>query len=380
MRYFFIIILSFLTLSSDAQLKDLFNMEEVPEMNGVKQWIEKNIYPILYYNLTHSTAGYSDNKFLQFSLVGDTNYVSISFVNSGVEARFRLKKPVFKKMKTDRLGVNYENNISNYNVDFRADKFNFTYEEYFYLANKVLKLDDRLVVANTLNRMIDDFNSKIPREQQLIADINKKTRLNIPTEYKGYIVDHVVSYIRKDSTYTVPQVIYITYIKNKKDKQTLSNLNYYFAGLMTGKPIDQVDEYINPKVIIQPVNKEQLVIPPHILRTIVSDTTITGRDTLAVLNFYTATATLKYREQMLEINFEGDCNYPVRIIKGKKEKFILETREHKWDKISSKEAQYKNFTSFTLQITPKKMSIIAEERSGKYLIYSNKINLKRLLK
>lgn len=143
--------------------------------------------------------------------------------------------------------------------------------------------------------------------QQLVDDVNKKMRSKI--KYPANDDLHLLmSLLKAQFQDTIPQVIFHTYLQDKKENVTFQKLNHFFAIAIRDDVASHTDRLINPEVKIG-VNKVEILEFPKSMLVPLNTTA----DTAVRFLYKGITATLNYKARELYITFTVHLDQPAQL-------------------------------------------------------------------
>jgi hypothetical protein len=160
--------------------------------------------------------------------------------------------------------------LAEYSIPFYSfkssafDPITFQYNtlDYFLLGLKAYRINDSELIANVLNRMVDDnYHNKTSKFDILINDINKNKKYNIPLLLeKEQNIEGVIRALSKVSK-DIPKLMYDVYIYNEKsEEKAWANMQEFY-----NFNSDNIKKYLNDQIndyLIIKIDKPELLLFP----------------------------------------------------------------------------------------------------------------------
>jgi hypothetical protein len=262
-----LLIFSSYTIYSQAKVEELYeykvNENLIKKDEKLKFWLDSLMSKVYYVGHEFSQSLHQEQSFHSFNLITkDTLLIKIP----GTPLKLSFKT-VAKKTRgkiTQPLTVEY--NIPFFSKTMSGfDPITFQYKasDYFLFGLKALRINDRELIANVLNRMIDDnYESKVSKFDLLINDINQTKKFSIPLlNEKEKDIAGVIRELNK-VTKDIPMLIYEVYIDNKSEEKKWDNVqefyNYFSQDIKK-----YLDDLINDYLVIKMDKPELLVFPTN---------------------------------------------------------------------------------------------------------------------
>ncbi|TPG41510.1 hypothetical protein [Flavobacterium pectinovorum] len=267
-RLLLLLILSSFIVNSQSKIQELYeykvNDHLIKKDENLQFWLDSLTYKINYVGNNYSQSFHHEQSFTTFNLITkDTLLIKIP------------KTPLklsFKTIQKSNRGKSSQPLIVEYNIPFYSKSTNafdpttFQYKafDYFRLGLEILRINERELIANTLNRMIDDnYKSKTSKFDILINDINKNKKYNIPLiKEKDQNIQEVIRELNK-VTKDIPKLIYDVYIYDKKgEEKTWSNVQEFYNAISDNIKT-YLDNYINDWLVIKLERPELILFPTN---------------------------------------------------------------------------------------------------------------------
>lgn len=268
------ILLNF-NIYSQATVKELYeydvNDNLIKKDENLKFWLDNLIHNVYYIGHNFSQSYKHDQSFTKFNLIkkGTKNSkeskdtILIPIPKSPLKLSFEtVKKTVRGNITQDILA---EYSIPFYSFNYGAfDPVTFQYKtlDYFLLGLKAYRINNGELIANILNRMVDDnYDNKTSKFDILINDINKRKKYDIPLLLeKEKNIQGVINALNKVSK-DIPVLIYDVYIYNKKSEEKAWANMQEFYNFQSDNIKKYLDDQINDYLIIKIDGPELLLFP-----------------------------------------------------------------------------------------------------------------------
>lgn len=315
--FFLIIFLNF-NIYSQGHVKELYqydvNNTLIKKDENLKFWLDNLMKNLFYVGHSFSQSFKHDQSFTKFNLIkkGTRNSeeikdtILITIPNSPLKVSFETVKKMVRGNITQDIVMEYY--IPFYSFNHGAfDPITFQYKslDYFKLGLKAYRINNSELIANILNRMIDNkHDDKTSKFNILINDINKVKKYDIPllTEKQQNIQSalYALSKVSQD----IPLLMYDVYIFDKKSEgKSWENMQEFF-NLNTDNIKKYLDDLINDNLIIKVDQPEKLLFPANWIKENRSATPL--KDMFKSFNFSRVLFKKNQFEHCFEIMFELD--------------------------------------------------------------------------
>ncbi|WP_264564379.1 hypothetical protein [Flavobacterium sp. N3904] len=331
---FFLMVLLNFNSYSQAIVKELYeydvNDNLIKKDENLKFWLDNLSNNVYYVGHNFSQSYKHDQTFTKFNLIkkGTKNSVEskdtilITIPKSPLKLSFQTIEKTARGNVTQDILVEYNLPFYSFNHGaFDPNTFQYKTLDYFLLGLKAYRINNGQLIANVLNRMVDDnYQNKMSKFDILINDINKSKKYNVPLLLeKEQNIEGVIWALGKVSN-DIPTLMYDVYIHNKKsEEKSWANMQEFF-----NFNNDNIKKYLNDQIndyLILKMEKPELLLFPR--DWIKEKQNVTApKSTPNSLHFNRVTFRKNQSEHCFEITFEITNAEQVQWCFGFKEGYV----------------------------------------------------------
>lgn len=299
---------AFYTASAQNKLTDLYTMEPGEgypnDMPHVKNWVNSTLKSLFIRNLQFSTSSKEDSKFLSFNPAGGA-------IN-GIE--LPKSKGIKLVLSNSDISILYSQKKLTYS-HINISSFNYSLKEYYLLAQEIVRLNTKQMIANTLNLMIEtdnNVNKTGNKRDQLIDSINNKLGIKMPYANDNTSIQSLMDVLKQqfNGKNKIEEAIYSTFIDKGNDMETRAQLLKFYSivSFFEQNVIEKIDEWFCPIIEWKNTPSAAIIFPSSVLKLPKGDS-----DSAVVFNYTFGKSVLNYKKKQLEITFTGELNKKIDI-------------------------------------------------------------------